>query len=169
MYITHPNGYVTVYGHLQKFTQPVNEYIRKIQYEKQVFELDVNLKPKDFVVKQDEVIAYSGASGSAEGPHLHFEIRDEQTEEPINPFLFGLHVFDGLAPELKCIRIYPTMEAGIVNKTDSSVVYETQNVDGILMLNTTDIVQAFGYVSFGVGATDRIDNSQAVLGIYSWQ
>jgi murein DD-endopeptidase MepM/ murein hydrolase activator NlpD len=167
LYITHPNGYVTVYGHLQKFTQPVNEYIRKIQYEKQIFELDINLKPKDFVVKQDEVIAYSGATGGAEGPHLHFEIRDEETEEPMNPFLFGLHAFDGMAPELKYIRIYPTMEAGIVNKTDTSVVYETQSVDGILMMNTTDVIQAYGYISFGVGAVDRIDNSQAVLGIYS--
>ena len=57
LYITHPNGYVTVYGHLQKFTQPVNEYVRKIQYERQTFEVDLNLKSKDFLVKQDEVIA----------------------------------------------------------------------------------------------------------------
>lgn len=48
LYITHPNGFVTVYGHLQKFTAPVNEYIRNLQYEKQTFELDINLKPKDF-------------------------------------------------------------------------------------------------------------------------
>ncbi|MBK8587010.1 MAG: M23 family metallopeptidase [Bacteroidetes bacterium] len=88
LYITHPNGYVTVYGHLQKFTQPVNEYVRKIQYERQAFEVDLNLKSKDFLVKQDEVIAYSGSTGSAQGPHLHFEIRDEETEEPMNPFFF---------------------------------------------------------------------------------
>jgi hypothetical protein len=60
----------------------------KIQYEKaESFELDVNLKPKDFLVKQDEVIAYSGATGGAEGPHLHFEIRDEanrRTNESIS-------------------------------------------------------------------------------------
>lgn len=167
LYITHPNGYVTVYGHLQKFTQAVNEYVRRIQYEKQTFELDINLKPKDFPVKQDEVIAYSGASGGAEGPHLHFEIRDEETEEPINPFLFGLFAFDGISPELKYIRIYPTPEAGIVNQTDSSVIYETQSSDGILMLNTPNYVQAYGYIGFGVGAVDRIDNSQASLGIYS--
>lgn len=167
LYITHPNGYVTVYGHLQKFTQAVNEYVRKIQYEKETFELDLNLKPKDFIVKQDEVIAYSGSTGSTQGPHLHFEIRDEQTEEPINPFLFGLNVFDGIAPELKYIRIFPTPEAGIANKTDSSVIYETQSSEGILMLNTTDVIQLYGYIGFGVGAIDRIDNSQATLGIYS--
>lgn len=167
LYITHPNGYVTVYGHLQKFTQSVNEYVRKIQYERQTFEVDLNLKSKDFLVKQDEVIAYSGSTGSAQGPHLHFEIRDEETEEPMNPFLFGLYAFDGIAPELKYIRIYPTPEAGIANKTDTSVIYETQSADGILMLNTTDVIQAYGYISFGVGATDRIDNSQATLGIYS--
>lgn len=167
LYITHPNGFVTVYGHLQKFTAPVNEYIKKLQYEKQTFELDINLKPKDFVVKQDEVIAYSGQTGGAQGPHLHFEIRDEKTEEPLNPLLFGLKAFDGLSPEIKYIRIYPTPEAGIVNFTDSSVLYETQSSDGILMLNALDNPVVYGYISFGVGTIDHIDNSSGELGIYS--
>ncbi|MBL0104382.1 MAG: M23 family metallopeptidase [Bacteroidetes bacterium] len=60
LYVTHPNGFVTVYGHLQKFTGSVNEYVKKIQYERQRFEIDDNLKPNQFKVKQDEVIAYSG-------------------------------------------------------------------------------------------------------------
>jgi hypothetical protein len=48
LYVTHPNGYVTVYAHLQKFTSAVNALVRKLQYEKQEFELDVTLKAGEY-------------------------------------------------------------------------------------------------------------------------
>ena len=34
LYITHPNGYTSVYAHLQKFAPEIEEYVRKKQYEK---------------------------------------------------------------------------------------------------------------------------------------
>lgn len=167
LYITHPNGYVTVYGHLQKFTQAVNEYVRKAQYEQKTFEIELTPKSKEFRVKKAEVIAYSGSTGGAEGPHLHFEIRDKETEEPINPLLFGIPIHDHVAPEFKYIRIFPTPEAGILDKTDTAITYEVQQVDGVNILNTPDFVQAFGMNAIGFGAIDRQEYSDAELGIYS--
>lgn len=154
LYITHPNGYVTVYGHLQKFTAALNSYVRKMQYEKHVFELDEKLTPNEFKVSQRDVIAYSGNSGSTFEPHLHFEIRDEISEEPINPLLFGLSFRDTVAPLIKYIRIYPVRENGIVNKSDSAETYETRIDNGVYSLITTEFPIVYGNIAFGIGTDD---------------
>lgn len=167
LYVTHPNGYVSVYGHLEKFMGPVNEYVRKIQLERQNFEIDVNLKDKQFKVKQRDFIAYTGKTGSAEGPHLHFEIRDEKTEEPINPLHFLSPVKDTIAPVIKYIRIYPLRENGSVNKTDSAVTYDVIEDSLGYRLNMLEYPLAFGNIAFGIGAIDYINNSESQLGIYS--
>jgi hypothetical protein len=166
LYITHPNGYVSVYGHLQKFTAQINSYIRRIQYERQVFELDLNPKPEEFVIHQRDVIGYSGSTGSAQGPHVHFEIRDEKTEEPINPLLFGLPLNDTIPPEIHFVRIFPKREGGILEKTDSAMTYELVFENGSYRLGTETAPGVYGNVGFGFNATDYQDSNMTSLGIY---
>ena len=41
LYIKHPNGYTTVYAHLKKFSPTIESYVKKKQYERQTFEIEL--------------------------------------------------------------------------------------------------------------------------------
>ncbi len=106
LYLVHPNGYMSVYAHLQNFERKVANYVEKTQYEKQSFNVDLYLNGETFRVKKGEKIGNLGTSGRSFGPHLHFEIRDNKTQKPINPLLFGLKMEDDMRPKLHNVKIY---------------------------------------------------------------
>jgi hypothetical protein len=105
LYVTHPNGLVSVYGHEYAFADKIKNYTEAAQEIAEVFEIELFPKPTDLPVKQGEVIGYTGNTGSSEGPHLHFEIRDEKTEAPLNPLRF-LKIEDVVAPKIQRVALY---------------------------------------------------------------
>ncbi len=99
LYITHPNGLTTVYAHLDKLTDTLAKWILHKQYELQSFDVDVYPLKNELLVKKGQIIAKSGNTGSSGGPHLHYEIRDEQ-EKILNPLLFGFKEIKDTEPPL---------------------------------------------------------------------
>ena len=106
LYLTHPDGTTTVYGHLQRFAPKIAEFARRQQYAKESFMIDVLVSPNQLPVEQGEVVAYSGNTGSSAGPHTHFEVRNTKTEELYDPLIYLKNYFtDTRAPEIRNILI----------------------------------------------------------------
>ena len=166
IYITHPNGYTSVYAHLQKAVGRIQDFITATHYKEQAFEIEMYLKPGEIPINKGEWIAISGNTGASEGPHLHFEIRDSKTEFIINPMLFGFDsgCRDTKKPTISGLYVYPLFSS-TVNKSNRPIVlnYSLQK-DGTYL---SDKVLANGPIGFGITAEDYDDVSFNKNGVYS--
>ena len=166
IYINHPNGYTTVYAHLQKAVGPIQDFISQTHYKEQAFEIEMYLKPGEIPIKKGELIALSGNTGASEGPHLHYEIRHTQSEYIINPLHFGfdLGIKDTKKPTLSGLYVYPLFST-TVNKSQRPIVldYSLQK-DGTYL---ADKVIANGPIGFGITTDDYDDVSFNKNGAYS--
>ncbi len=108
VYITHPNGTTSVYGHLHVFSPKIKTYIEKIQYARQRFAVDETLDEGVLPVLQGEQIGKAGNSGSSFGPHLHFELRDTPLQLPFDMFARGCFPIpaDNIAPVFRNVSFF---------------------------------------------------------------
>jgi len=163
LYIQHPNGYTTVYGHLKSFSPEIEAYIKKLQYAKESYEIEVFPEAKDLPLNQGDLIAYSGNTGGSGGPHLHFEIRDGQ-QRPMNPALFGIDIKDTQAPTINSLFVYPLGEEAQVNgSAQRQRLKLTPLNDGSFK---TEEIDACGEIGFGISTFDRQDGAANQNGIY---
>lgn len=164
LYITHPNGYQTVYAHLKKFAPEIEKYVKANQYRLEKYEIQLFPEKEKLPVKAKEIIAFSGNSGSSQGAHLHFEIRDNQSR-PMNPFLFGFDdVVDTRPPQIRSIYAFTASEDAHINFKKGRVKLKPiQTQDGHWRVPE---INASGDIFFGIEGYDRLDYAFNKNGYY---
>jgi len=167
IYIRHPEGYSTVYGHLDRFTPEIEEYVISRQYEEKSFMITLWPPKERFVFNQGDLIAYSGNSGSSSGPHLHYEIRKSNGEQPVNPLLFDFGIEDDYKPVIENLFIYPLSSNAVINSQSEPVKFNVSGGNGKYTIGARNEISINGHVGFGFKAYDLLNGSYNKCAVYS--
>ena len=163
LYITHPNGYTSVYCHLNSFASHIASYVKEAQYKDQTYEIELFPEKNTLAINQGDFIAYSGNTGGSGGPHLHFEIRDSLSN-PINPLLFGYEVKDTKSPTVQGVYVYPIDKDAIVKNSNERVKLVLRKVKENLYIANS--IEAIGVIGLGIDTFDQLDMAYNKNGVF---
>lgn len=164
IYITHPNGFTTLYAHLNNFAGPLESYLKRNQYALESWKVQLDVPPGLFKVKKGDFIAYSGTTGGSQAPHLHFEIRRTEGDVNINPLLFGLPLQDNVKPRIMKLGIYDRTRS-VYEQTPKLVPVKAVSPNSYR--TTPSVIQLpYPMISFAISAFDAHTGSTNLNGIF---
>lgn len=166
LYVNHPDGTTAVYGHLNAFSSAVDAYVEAYQYAHETFAADLEPDSTLFPVRRGEVIGRSGNTGYSMGPHLHMEFRQTDTEELFDPLPYYIkRVKDTTPPRASALAVYPHRGEGCVNGGGETLIRPVREEGRRVRLGM--LAKAWGKVSLGIAAEDRMDRTTNRYGVRS--
>lgn len=165
LYIDHPTGHTSVYGHLNSFSSKIADYVKKQQYALESYRVELYPGEGELSVKKGEQIALSGNTGGSGGPHLHFEIRNTRTQDALDVLEFVPRIADTQKPNLRGIAFYPLIGKGAINGSSSPLRLTVSNDKAGNPLPLSQTINAWGRVGVGVKAYDRMNGQHNIYGV----
>lgn len=145
VYVDHPGGKRSVYGHLEVLAPELLDTIRSLQYAGETFAVNFLPDSTAFPVRQGQVIGGVGNRGYSFGPHLHFEWREQDTDAQLNPLVLGFPVPDTRRPNLRKLRVYSW---GLDGHPTASQTFDLERAALPDTVRVTEPRLAFGFQAF---------------------
>jgi hypothetical protein len=166
LYIRHPNGYTSVYGHLSRFNIQIGQYVSNKQYNLKKFAVDLYPQPDEIPVNMGDVIALSGNSGGSTGPHLHFEIRKSATEKPQNPLFWDFEIADNIAPRFHHLILNPLSDHAQINGSHSRAIFKLDKEKSNYYTKDKSIITVSDTIGVVAHVNDYLNNTHNKCGVY---
>lgn len=168
IYITHPNGTTSVYGHLSVFRSDIEKYVYEERYRTRQNSINLYPSADKFPLKQGEEFAKSGNTGASAGPHLHFEIRDSRTQRTLNTISSGvIRTRDQIPPRLvKLHYVEVDTVRGVPVHTSPRAIELTAKAPGQYTLKQEGALPVGNRGYFILETTDRKDGVTNTFGVW---